>query len=70
MSSTYAKIITKAEPKWFIIMNQKAQFFSGLEKGGVIKFSDEFKDAKPLLNPECIQTIERHSKTKVELIYL
>jgi hypothetical protein len=51
-------------------MNQKAQFFSGLEKGGVIKFSDEFKDAKPLLNPECIQTIERHSKTKVELIYL
>jgi len=70
MSSKNAKVIRNAEVKWFIVMNQKAQFFSGLEKGGLIKFSDEYSDAKPLSNPECIPTIERHAKSKVELLYI
>ena len=45
--------------KWFIIMNSKLEYFSGLMYGGQLVWSHDYRECKPLDHIEKFQTIKR-----------
>jgi hypothetical protein len=58
----------KPEPT-FIVLNELAQVFCGLQ-GGYPQFSDFFGDAKPLVNDEQVKMIQRGTSFKLEKCFL
>ena len=53
----------------FIVLNELAQVFCGLE-GGYPSFSDNFDSAKPLNNKEQVRMIQQGTSYKLEIEYL
>ena len=58
----------KPEPT-FIVLNEIAQVFCGLQ-GGYPDFSDDFESAKPLVNDEQVKMIQRGTSFKLEKYFL
>jgi len=60
----------KRSTREFVIVNQKAQFFKGFAKGLMI-FTENFNEAKPLTNIECLPTIRRYFyNDTIEILYI
>ena len=53
----------------FIVLNELAQVFCGLQ-GGYPAFSDDFDSAKPLNNLEQVRLIQQGTSYKLEIEYL
>jgi hypothetical protein len=51
----------KKEPKrkYFIVMNSKLEYFSGLMYGGQLVWCNDFKEAKPLDDELKFHTLQR-----------
>jgi len=58
----------KPEPA-FIVLNELAQVFCGLQ-GGYPAFSDDFDSAKPLVNDEQVKMIKQGTSFKLEKEYI
>jgi hypothetical protein len=43
--------------KWFIVMNSKLEYFSGLMYGGEVVWCGDYKEAKPLDNEAKFHTL-------------
>jgi hypothetical protein len=50
----------KKEPKckWFIVMNSKLEYFSGLMYGGQLVWCDDYNEAKPLDDEAKFKTLQ------------
>jgi hypothetical protein len=44
--------------KWFIVMNEELEYFSGLMYGGQIVWCNDWKEAKPLDNEAKFKTLQ------------
>jgi hypothetical protein len=64
-----SRLINITEHPEFIIINEDAQVYSGLIKG-YPSFSDNWDEAKPLTNPECLSSVQRGTFLKLEIHYL
>ena len=53
-------MIGKKEPKhkWFIVMNSKLEYFSGLMYGGQLVWCDDYNKAKPLDDEAKFKTLQ------------
>jgi len=61
---------SKPSDRAFVIVNQKAQFFKGFAKGIMI-FTEDFNEAKPLTNIECLPTVRRYFyNDTIEILYI
>ena len=68
MQKLRKKIKIPKKPE-FIVINEYAEVFIGL-RGGYPEFSNNWDEAKPLTNPECIKNIQYGTNSKVEIHYL
>ena len=60
----------KQKNREFVIVNQRAQFFKGFAKGLMV-FTENFNEAKPLTNIECLPTVKRSfPKDTIEILYI
>jgi hypothetical protein len=62
------KLVEKPEPA-FILLNEAAQVFCGLQ-GGYPVFSDELGEAKPLHRDSQIRLIQQGTSFKLEKYFL
>jgi len=53
-------MIGKKEPKrkWFIVMNSKLEYFSGLMYGGQLVWCSDYNEAKPLDDEAKFKTLQ------------
>ena len=53
-------MIGKKEPKrkWFIVMNSKLEYFSGLMYGGQLVWCSDYSEAKPLDDEAKFKTLQ------------
>ena len=60
----------KQNNREFVIVNQRAQFFKGFAKGLMV-FTENFNEAKPLTNIECLPMVKRSfPKDTIEILYI
>jgi len=62
------KLAEKPEPA-FIILNEAAQVYCGLQ-GGYPAFSDDFNEAKPLHRDSQVRLIQQGTSFKLEKYFL
>jgi len=54
----------------FYIVNEYCQFFSGLHKGGRVKWSNEINQARIFKRSEIFITVRMNTVEKIEKIYV
>jgi hypothetical protein len=52
----------KVERRWFIVMNSRLEYFSGMMYGGELVWCSDYNEAKPLDNEAKFTTLQMLSK--------